>query len=211
VEVYRRLPAAGEAELIHSAVPAGATILELGSGAGRITHGLVGLGHEVTAVDESGEMLGHVRGADVVLSSVERLDLARKFDCVVLASHFVNDAEALRRRRVLEVCARHVEPEGSVLLESYPPDLDWEASIGETRLLGDVGVTVTEARVAGGLVDAVVDYSVDGRSWRQPFSARMLDQGELDATLREAGLRFARWLDDRRSWSEAHPCENRAR
>jgi len=57
VEIYRRLPPGGEAELIHRALSPGASTLELGCGAGRITHGLVRLGHFVTAVDESAEML----------------------------------------------------------------------------------------------------------------------------------------------------------
>jgi hypothetical protein len=36
VAVYLALPAAGEPELIHAAVPPGASILELASGPGRI-------------------------------------------------------------------------------------------------------------------------------------------------------------------------------
>jgi SAM-dependent methyltransferase len=55
-------------------VPSGASILELGSGAGRVTHPLVELGYAVTAVDESAEMLARVRGARTVRSTIERLD-----------------------------------------------------------------------------------------------------------------------------------------
>jgi len=211
VEVYRRLPPAGEAELIHAAVQAGASILELGCGAGRVTHRLVALGHPVTAVDESAEMLAHVDGAERVRATVEELDLARTFDAVVLGSHFVNEPDPVRRRRVLEACARHVAPSGSVLIESYPPGLDWEASVGRPRALGDVAITVTEASVRGPLVDAAVEYAVDGRVWRQRFSARLLDETELQEALREVGLDFHRWLDADLGWSEARPCENRGR
>ena len=133
------------------------------------------------------------------------------FDAVVLASHFVNDADLEARRRVLETCARHVAPSGAVLVQSYPPDLDWKASAGVTRFLGDVAVTVREATVEGGTIHAVVEYVVDGRSWRQPFTARMLDSDGLDAALHEVDLRLARWLDERRTWSEARLCENRVR
>jgi SAM-dependent methyltransferase len=209
VEVYRRLPPGGEAELIHRAVPPGAAILELGCGAGRITHVLLGLGHSVTAVDESAEMLALVHGAELVQAPIEKLDLGSTFDAVVLASHFVNEADAGRRRRLLEVCARHVSPRGSVLIQSYPADLDWEETVGKTRSLGDVEVKVTAATVDGPVVEAVVEYAVDGRSWRQQFTARMLDEPELDAALDEAGLARVRWLDDSRTWSEARPCENR--
>jgi SAM-dependent methyltransferase len=211
VEVYRRLPPMGEAELVHKAAPVGATILELGCGTGRVTHELLRLGHPVTAVDEALEMLAHVHGAETVEASVEELDLPQKFDVVLLASHFVNEPEPGRRRRLLEVCARHVAADGSVLLESYPPHLDWEDAVGRTALHGEVAVTVREARMRGALVDAVVEYSVDGCSWRQPFTARMLDEGELGDALREAGLELVEWLDERRSWSRARPCENPGR
>ena len=209
VEAYRRLPPRGEAELIHAAVPAGATILELGCGAGRVTHELIRLGHPVTAVDESAEMLALVRGAETIRSTVEELRLARSFDAVVLGSHFVNDADPGRRRRLLATCARHVLAGGSVLIESYASTLDWEAAVGRTSFLGDVAVTLLQARVDGPLVDAVVEYAVAGRSWRQPFTARMLDEAELTAALRDVGLRFVRWVDDEASWCEARPWASR--
>jgi hypothetical protein len=46
----------------------------------RVTHGLVRLGHPVTAVDESEAMLAHVRGAEVIRGRIEELDLRRRFD-----------------------------------------------------------------------------------------------------------------------------------
>ena len=94
VLLYARLPALGEAELIHAAVPAGSRILELGAGAGRITHRLIALGHEVVAVDNSGAMLAFIRGAETVLADMETLDLGRRFPVVVLASNFVNNPDS---------------------------------------------------------------------------------------------------------------------
>ena len=41
VEMYARMPTFGEPEIVHAAIPAGAEILELGSGAGRMTHRLL--------------------------------------------------------------------------------------------------------------------------------------------------------------------------
>lgn len=61
VEVYRLLPPGGEPGIVHEAVPEGASILELGSGVGRVTHALLDLGHPVVAVDDSPEMLADVR------------------------------------------------------------------------------------------------------------------------------------------------------
>jgi hypothetical protein len=42
VGLYATLAPLGEPRLIHEAVPAGSRILELGCGAGRITHELIG-------------------------------------------------------------------------------------------------------------------------------------------------------------------------
>ena len=65
MELYSLLPPMGEPEIVHAAIPAGAGILELGAGAGRVTHRLLELGHPVVAVDESAEMLARVRGAEI--------------------------------------------------------------------------------------------------------------------------------------------------
>jgi 2-polyprenyl-3-methyl-5-hydroxy-6-metoxy-1,4-benzoquinol methylase len=50
VEFYALLPALGEPEIVHAAVPPGASILELGCGTGRILRPLAALGHPVTGV-----------------------------------------------------------------------------------------------------------------------------------------------------------------
>jgi hypothetical protein len=45
VEFYALLPVFGEPEIVHQAVPQGASILELGCGTGRILRPLAALGH----------------------------------------------------------------------------------------------------------------------------------------------------------------------
>ncbi|MGW4588500.1 class I SAM-dependent methyltransferase [Amycolatopsis thermoflava] len=84
VEVYRLLPPSGEAEIAHRAAPPGAAMLDLGCGTGRIAHRLIELGHPVTAVDDSPEMLAHVRGAEAVQARIEGLDLGRRFPAVLV-------------------------------------------------------------------------------------------------------------------------------
>jgi SAM-dependent methyltransferase len=201
IEVYRRLPPLGEPELIGAAVPAGATVLELGAGAGRLTRPLVGLGYRVTAVDNSAEMLGEIGCAETLLSDIETLDLGRRFDCVLLASHFVNEPDEGRRRRVLGACARHVERDGRVLIEAYPPGLDWRA--GRETVIGDVAIRLAEASLAGTLVRATMEYEVAGQIWRQPFAAELLDDDALEHSLAPAGLAFECWLDRDRGWLAA--------
>ena len=111
VDVYLLLPPDGEAEIVHAAIPPGASILELGSGAGRVTHPLLALGHDVVAVDDSAAMLGHVR-AEKVRARIGDLDLGRVFDAVLLASHLVNTARDADRQAMLAAAHRHLRPDG---------------------------------------------------------------------------------------------------
>ena len=200
VELYLRLPPRGEAEIVHDAIPAGAEILELGCGVGRITHELVRLGHPVVAVDESAEMLAHVRGAETVQARIEGLDVGRRFPCVLLASHLVN-AEDGERDALLRTCVRHLTPEGALVIERYEPG--WVPEEGVGGGVGDVTVTMRDVRREGRRFHAVAQYDVDGQAWTQPFTAVVLDDEELDAALRRVGLTLTRTLDERGAWVEA--------
>jgi SAM-dependent methyltransferase len=202
VALYARLPALGEPELIHEAVPAGAEILELGAGAGRITHGLAALGHPVVAVDNSAEMLALIAGAETVEADIENLDLARRFPVVVLASNFVNHPDAVERRALLACCVRHVEQDGRVLLQGFPRD--WEPRT-EWSELGDVRLRLRSYELEGAVVTGEMEYVVDGERLVHSFESRLLDDEELDADLLSVGLRRARELDDRGAWIEAVP------
>jgi SAM-dependent methyltransferase len=199
VEIYLRLPPRGEAELVHGAIPTGAEILELGCGVGRVTHELIRLGHPVVAVDESPEMLAHVRGAETVNARIEELDLGRRFPCVLLASHFVN-AEDDERDALLHACVRHLAGDGGVLIERYEPD---EAPTESTGQIGEVTVSTRDVRHEGRRFSAVAEYQVDGRTWEQPFAAVLLDDAQLERALRRVGLTLARTLDERGVWVEA--------
>lgn len=200
VEVYRRLPETGEADLVASVVAPGSSILELGSGAGRVTNELTARGYMVTAVDDSPAMLAHVREAETVCAKIELLRLDRRFDCVLLGSHFVNDPV---RAPALETCASHVADDGVVLIEAYPQGLEWTAG-RETRI-GDVVIRLVEAKRTGDRVRATMEYDVDGQTWRQTFEAELLGEDELAAVLSASGLSFAGWLDRARGWLEARP------
>jgi SAM-dependent methyltransferase len=199
--VYRRLNGRIEAELVASVVPPRATILELGSGAGRVTHELVARGFRVTAVDESPEMLEHIRGADVVCARIATLELWQTFDCVLLASHFVNVATDEERRLLLSAARRHVDDAGLVLIEAYPPDLEWK--VGPPRRLGDVELRLADVAIAGRVVHATMEYRIGEETWLQPFEAVMLDDDALEDALEESGLLFDRWLDRGRGWLAA--------
>ena len=201
VELYARMPTYGEPELVHGAIPAGAEILELGSGAGRMTHRLLELGHPVTAVDNSAEMLAHVRGAETVHAEIEGLQLDRTFPCVLLASQLVNVDDDRERAGFLATCARHVAPDGVVLIQRYDPA--WAADPGPSHHERDgVRIRVLDPRREAERLIATVEYELDGRTWRHgPFTSRILTDAELGARLWQAGLlSMDEWLDDRRTW-----------
>jgi len=204
VEVYARLAPMGEPELIHAALRPGCEILELGCGAGRLTHALLAFGHRVTAVDNSAAMLMRVRGARTVLADIETLELGTRFPAVVLASNFANEPGRERRRRILAACSRHLLPDGVVLVERIPPG--WEpAPTPAWSERGGVRMRLAVAVRRGSLVDGVMEYDLDGAVVRHAFTSELLVDEELDADLAAVGLRRRRTLDDAGAWLEAVP------
>ncbi len=203
VEFYKLLPPQGEPELIHGAIPAGASVLDLGCGVGRITHALVALGHPVTAVDESPDMLAEVRGTEAVLSKIEDLDLGRTSDCVLLISNLVNAGDE-HRRAFLRACRRHVALDGVVLIERMDPETRSGTSTGE---FGPFHIEVEIERVGEG-VRGIVAYSLpDGRRWTHRFGpgGRILGDDAMREELELAGLRLERIFGPKRRWCEARP------
>lgn len=205
VEFYRVLPEAGEAEIIHAALPARCAILELGSGAGRLTHRLIELGHPVVAVDNSPEMLAHLRGAETVLSDIETLDLGRTFPAVVLASYLVNTPERDQRGALLDACARHVAGDGRVLIQRAHPGEDWAAWDAHESRIGEVRIRTRILERQGTVFRAVGEFSVGHRTWTQEYRSELLDDDAIREALAHSGLTLVRWLDDRREWLEAVP------
>ena len=190
VEVYLRLPAMGEPELVHRLAPGG-RVLDLGAGTGRIADPLVALGHDVLAVDGSAEMLAAVRSARTHRARIEDLDLAERFDVVLLASHLVNTPDPALRRALLAASRRHLADGGRVLLQWHEPAWFDGLSPG-ARLDGTIGPLSSSLEVhdlADGVVSATVTYRDAARVWTQDFRAARLSAAELEDALEEAGLR----------------------
>jgi SAM-dependent methyltransferase len=206
VDLYALLPPGGEPGIIHAAIPADTSILELGSGTGRVTGALTALGHPVVAVDESAEMLAHVRGAETVRAVIEDLRLGRLFDVVLLASHLVNVPDDAIRRGLLGTCARHVAPHGCVIIQQHPPA--WFDSAGPSEQTSPEGITFRlrdVTRPGPGLVAATVVYEAGSRIWTQSFTARQLSDEFLRACLQDAGLALAAYVTDDHAWLRAVP------
>ncbi|MEV4945917.1 class I SAM-dependent methyltransferase [Streptomyces sp. NPDC053755] len=209
VELYRRLAVGNEPDVIAAAVPPGATLLELGCGAGRVTGPLVERGFAVTAVDESAEMLAAVRervpGVETVLSPIEALDLGRRFDVVMLASYLVHTAEHDTRQALLETCRRHVEDDGCVLIQREGEN--WHREVPRERVdAAGCTVRIVSARPVGDGVDAVLaEYLFPDARWTQTFLSRPLAPEDFERHLGEAGLVVDTTLTDDGTWVRARP------
>ncbi len=201
---YLALPGDDEAAVIASVPPARATVLELGCGAGRVTHPLVARGYRVTGVDNNAEMLARVSGATTVLADLTTLRLDERFDVVVLASHFVNDVDEARRVAFLRTCAHHVRDDGIVLVERYPPGWVHDAAPSRRERSGVV-FDLHDVRHEGDVLHATMTYEVGGASHDQTFSAVDVDDDRLARDAGEAGLVIERVLDEARTWVVLRP------
>jgi SAM-dependent methyltransferase len=205
VELYERLPVGDAPEVIAGAVPAGARILELGCGAGRMTHPLVTRGFDVTAVDESAEMLAKVRGARTVRSSIQTLDLGTRFDVVLLASFLVHAHDPQVRQGLLAACRRHVADGGCVLLQREGEG--WHENLPRESPLGPDGVArvLSSEPAAPGVRSVHVEYVYPDARWTQTFLSRPLTAEEFTSALTAAGLAVDTTLTPDGVWVRALP------
>src|SRR5580658_2676373 len=205
VDMYARLPPAGEPELVHDRIPPGASILDLGCGTGRLAEPLSELGHPVTGVDDSPAMLAHLEHAEPVLSAIEDLHLDRRYQVVLLASNLINTPRHSTRGRFLSVAASHLLPGGQVLMQWEPPEWFDRFAVGATRrgAIGEVGLEMTVHAREGDLLTATITYLVDGKSWSHHFTARRLTVEDLEEALLQVGLQLHDRFGPGDTWIEA--------
>lgn len=209
VELYTRLSVGDEPDVIAGAVPAGAHILELGSGAGRVTGPLLERGFRVTAVDESAEMLEKVAALDgrlrTVRSPIEELDLGERFEVVMLASFLVHNGDVAVRRGMLRACRDHVTDDGCVLIQRE--GADYHTNLPRERVdPGGYTVRIVSAEPVGDGVNEVrAEYVFPDAVWTQTFRARPLTKEQFEQALGEAGLRIDKYLTEDGTWVRAVP------
>lgn len=207
VELFARLPPGLAPRLIHDVIPPGASILELGAGAGRITHPLVELGHEVVAVDESPAMLSYVRGAETIESRIEDLALGRRFDVVVLMSHLIEKPDLEQSRAFLKTCRAHVHGHGQVIIQRDPPERDYGVQPPLHRVVAD-GCTIRMRdleRISSDLLAFTLDYRIGDTTWSQSVVTRRVDDDTLTHELTLADLELDGFITANRSWILARP------
>ena len=206
VDFYALMPTLGEPEIVHAAVPAGASILELGCGTGRILRPLAALGHPVTGVDDSPEMLARSPDLATVCSPIQSLRLDRAFDAVVLASNMVN-AERGTRREFLATVRHHLRADGIAVFQQSPPGW-FETFTGDEPVRdgpGGIRLIVRSARWEPPRLRAEVEYHVAGTVWTHAWTCYRISDDELASDLAAADLRFGHWLSEDRAWFSARP------
>jgi SAM-dependent methyltransferase len=206
VDFYVLLPSFGEAEIVHSAVGDGASVLELGCGTGRILRPLARLGHPVLGVDESPAMLARIPDLPTACSTIEDLRLDRAFAAVLLASNMINVDPALRAD-FLATCRRHLQPGGVAVFQQHAPA--WFADVEHVPRVNDdpadIRRIVRSVRREPPRIFVQVEYQVGDRVWTHAWTAYEIDERELEQNLGAAGLRFGRWLSDDHAWFAATP------
>jgi 2-polyprenyl-3-methyl-5-hydroxy-6-metoxy-1,4-benzoquinol methylase len=191
--------------VVHNAITAGAAILELGCGAGRLTRALAALGHEMVAVDECPDMLWTIpdehAGVRVrkIRSTIQELRLGEEFDAVLLASNLITSFPALRKQ-FLDTCRRHVSATGSVLIEKHDPAL-FAAPLSRER--GNRKFVVRDIVRQNKLVRATLETHIGGTAWTQHITVEDLSHSELLRCLHESSLEFDTYLTEDRTWLRA--------
>jgi SAM-dependent methyltransferase len=195
VEFYLALPPRTEdAALLHDMLPAGATVLDLGCGPGRLSEPLVELGHPVTGVDNEPAMLAALRRTTGVCADITALDLGERFDAVLLMSHFVDTSTDPVVDALLRTVRRHVRDDGVAIIERYEPG--WADTITErTSEMGGMRIGLREVHRAGGVLTARYWYEVGEEIVEQPVAARDVNDERLAGLAARAGLRLVRRLN----------------
>ncbi|WUS96461.1 class I SAM-dependent methyltransferase [Streptomyces sp. NBC_00708] len=205
VELYTRLAVGDEPDVIEAAVPAGAHILELGCGVGRVTRPLIERGFRITGVDESPQMLERVRGARTVCAPIESLDLGEEtFDVVMLASFLVHAGDHEVRDGLLRTCRRYVRDGGVVLIQRE--GADYHVAPRERADAAGYTVRIVSSEPVGDGVRSVrAEYEFPDARWTQTFRSRPLTKEEFEEHLEAAGLKVDRYLTDDGIWVRAVP------
>jgi hypothetical protein len=170
-----------------------------------VTHALVALGYEVTVVDNSSEMLAHIKGATTILSDIEALSLSDRFDVVLMGSLLINFPDKAVRSALLESCRRHVATGGCVIIQRHDPIRLTNAQPGPRGEIAGIRDFVDSICREGRLVHLTVRSEAEDGCWTQSATLELIDDAQMEAEFRDASLRFDRWLDHGKTWALAIP------
>lgn len=187
---------------------AGADVLDVPCGDGRIAVRLARMGFRVVGVDRSERFIAKARerpGGDDVRFEVGDMRALRyedEFDCVVNWFTSFGYFDTSTNRAVLRAFWRALRPGGRLVLEQRNParlQRILEAGDGITAHVMDRGLDLLVDRVSVDGERLRVERFVvrDGRVRKLEFSLEILDGDTLIAGLREAGFTEVQLLDER--------------
>ncbi|ORB87865.1 hypothetical protein B1987_26005 [Mycobacterium kansasii] len=204
VEIYRRVPATEEVERVAAMLEPASSVLDLGSGVGRLADPLATLGHQVTAVDDSAEMLAHVRHGQTIQSRIEDLRLPQKFDAVLLASSLINYPGLEFRMSLLATVAHHLKSGGKAIIQWQSPEWFAQRPLGSyQRFDGVMRQTMTILHNREGCVLGEFTLECDGMSLTQSFETHRMSGNELRTLLERVGMRLDTDEPDSSGWLQA--------
>lgn len=184
-------------------------MIELGCGVGRITRELLAHGYQVTAVDNSPEMLAHVPApACKICADIETLAVEATFDAVILASCLVNVPDVVLRTAQLTKCHDLLKADGRLILERFDPTWLSNVRAGPLGNVGQIEMHVDEIHRSGANVDLCLRYRESREEWLQYFTAAILDDDDIHHCLSAAGFALPTWID--RRWASARVVRNAA-
>jgi SAM-dependent methyltransferase len=204
VELYRKLPYFDELEDFRSLFQSGTRVLELGSGAGRLTRRLLAWGARVTAVDNCAEMIAAVpESATRVVSDIETLRLEARFDIALLASCLINHAAQSVRRAFVDTAYVHLAPGGRLVLERHDPAWLEAVEPGLIASAGDIAMYVEAVSRTPGLVHMTLRYDDANNSWRHSSALAPMNEAEIESLLSQAGFGAFAWSGKNNRWLRA--------
>lgn len=188
------------------------TILDMGSGTGRLSLKLAARGHRVTGADPAPGMMLAARAKPAadkvtwVLSDATSLNLTARFDLIIMTGHvfqvFLSDDEI---RAVLDNLRRHLAPGGRIAFEtrnpavrewdSWTPDLTREQVAVPDIGLVTVHYAVTREDARSVTFETHFDFG-GGDIVVTPTTLRLMDQATLGGLLAKSGLAPLEWCGD---------------
>jgi SAM-dependent methyltransferase len=192
--LYDRLVPPGPCEAFYDALaPAGASVLELGCGTGRLTLPLARRGREVVGLDASAPMLSAARvkafetGTNVrwVQGDMAHFDLGRRFDLIVVSC---NSLGHMTTSQALDGCLtsvrRHLAKGGVFAFDVVNPDAKLLQRPSKER--------VKRADASSGLrVRESASYDADTRVREARWSVH-----DRDGSVREVAFRLRQFFPD---------------
>ncbi|MEJ3653694.1 class I SAM-dependent methyltransferase [Actinomycetes bacterium KLBMP 9759] len=193
---------------LHALAGERSSVLEYGAGTGRIAIPLAQLGHAVTAVEISEEMLEvlarKVGSANVeaVRGDMTTVELGRDFDMAFVAFNSIFALSTQQDQvRLFRNAAKHLRPGGAFALETVV--VETPRGNGHVQRLRVADVRPDELVLAAGLLDPVTQFyngtwAVLGTSGTTfyPIQGRHVTHAEMDLMAQLADLELeSRWQD----------------